>query len=401
VPEKPFAAYQGVEPFLFASYAHADDAVVFPELLRLHEAGYRVWYDEGIDPAEEWPQSISQALLTSQLVVVFLSPRALASKWVRREIGLAVRREKQLLPVYLEPLALPDDLEFQIGHVQAINRYEWSSEAFFQQMARRLDKVPDLCRRQRADRTEWVLRSLADAAAAQKGMLGPVPAAVPGYSFWAAMETATAGPGGDLYDFHTLPTGEILVLLGDISGHGIAAVVKMVALLGMVTTVVEMFGADLVGAMQAVNRAYCRRMGSLGAFATLLAAVLDPARHLVRAVNAGHGPALIRRRGGEVHDLVPRNQTGLPLGLDDLAGYEETTVELGVGDAVFVASDGVSDAGNVQNELYGLPRLQAVLAGSRGGASDVGGAVLADLQAFVGVREHFDDLTAVCLVRDS
>src|SRR5262249_598620 len=161
-------------PFLFASYAHADDAVVFPELLRLHETGYRIWYDEGINPAEEWPRSISQALITSKLVMVYLSPRALASKWVLPQIRPAVRRETDLLPVYLEPVELPDELEFQIGQVQAIHRYALSAEAFFQQLTRRLDKIPDISRRVKEDIGERIWRDMKAAAQVQKSMLPQV-----------------------------------------------------------------------------------------------------------------------------------------------------------------------------------------------------------------------------------
>ena len=56
----PFEAYVGDEPYLFASYAHLDGAVVFPELIYLRDQGYRVWYDEGIDPGNEWPEEVAK-----------------------------------------------------------------------------------------------------------------------------------------------------------------------------------------------------------------------------------------------------------------------------------------------------------------------------------------------------
>jgi sigma-B regulation protein RsbU (phosphoserine phosphatase) len=168
----------------------------------------------------------------------------------------------------------------------------------------------------------------------------------------------------------------------------------------MITMALESCGADLVGVMQAINRAYCRRLGSMGSFATLLAAVLNPARHRVRAVNAGHAPALIRAQGN-VRDLVPRQQMGMPLGVYEQVDYEEVATELGVGDAVFVASDAVPDALSPRHELYGLDRLEGMLAAAEASATDVGRAALADLKAFIGTGVMPDDLTAVCFVRDS
>jgi hypothetical protein len=398
--DKPFAAYQGVEPFLFASYAHADDAVVFPELLRLHEAGYRIWYDEGINPAEEWPRSISRALITSKLVLVFLSLRSLASKWVQREIGLAVSREKELLPVYLESLQLPDELEFQIGQVQAIHRYTLSPDGLFQQISRRLDKIPDIRRRLQDDIRDRIWNDMQVAAGVQKRMLPQALPCVPDYSFWATMEPFAGTPGGDLYDFHDLPSGEILVLVSDVAGKGIVASLGMAALAGIITTVVGAFGADLKGMMKAVNRAYLRRMQGADLFATLVAVALDSRAHQLRAVNAGHGPVLIRRRNGSIEDLVPRDRSGLPLGLFEEADYEVVTVALGPGDAVFIASDGISDAINLRKDVYGSKRINQVLTCTEGEAAQFGQAVLADVRAFTGTQALSDDATVVCFVRN-
>jgi serine phosphatase RsbU (regulator of sigma subunit) len=396
---KALPAYQGVEPFLFVSYAHADDALVLPEVRRLQEAGYRVWYDEGINPAEEWPRSISQALLTSKLVLAYLSPQALASKWVLREIGLAVRKEKELLPIYLEPVELPDDLELQIGHVQALHRYKREPDAYFQHLTQQLERIPDIRVGVQEKRGEWIQSQLQAVADVQKSMLPQELPSVPGYSFWAALEPFAGFAGGDLYDFHVLPTGEVLVLVADVTGKGISAAVGMGALTGIITAAVEWDGADLPALVKRINRAFGRRM-SEDRIATLLAVALDPKTHRLRAVSAGHGPALIRRQDGPVEDLVPHGQGGPPLSIYfEQTNYQTVTAELKPGDCLVITTDGITEAFSERRDMYGVERLRDLVARTGPDASQLGQTILADAKRFSGRQDLWDDATVVCLSR--
>ena len=115
----PFEAYKGKEPFIFVSYAHKDGAEVYPEIKALHDAGYRVWYDEGIDPGNEWPKEIAQALKNAAWFLVFMTVNAADSLNVRNEINFALKKQKPYLAVHLEDMELPDDLELQTGSRQA------------------------------------------------------------------------------------------------------------------------------------------------------------------------------------------------------------------------------------------------------------------------------------------
>ena len=58
----PFPAYRGNETYIFISYAHADAQAVYKEITKFHRQGYRVWYDEGISPGNEWTDEIAEAL---------------------------------------------------------------------------------------------------------------------------------------------------------------------------------------------------------------------------------------------------------------------------------------------------------------------------------------------------
>ncbi len=129
-----FEVYNGDEPFVFVSYSHEDRAVVFPEIKRLQEDGYRIWYDEGIEPAKEWPTEIANALLRCAFFLVFVSPSSVASRNVRNEINLACKENKEILAIHLEKTNLEPGLRLQIESVQAVLKYELADETYYRKL---------------------------------------------------------------------------------------------------------------------------------------------------------------------------------------------------------------------------------------------------------------------------
>ncbi|OQB42792.1 MAG: hypothetical protein BWY06_00498 [Candidatus Latescibacteria bacterium ADurb.Bin168] len=119
----PFQAYRGDALYAFVSYAHKDSALVYRDISALHVEGYRLWYDEGIEPGSEWPEDVAQALERCALFLLFISPSAVASRNVRNEIHLALSRNKPIVAIYLEETKLPSGLELQIGAIQAVMRF--------------------------------------------------------------------------------------------------------------------------------------------------------------------------------------------------------------------------------------------------------------------------------------
>src|ERR1017187_3146391 len=116
----PFEAYKGNEPYIFVSYSHKDGGAVFADIKHLHEEGYRIWYDEGIDPGNEWPDEVARALARSSHFLVFITANACESRNVRNEINFALSKDKRLLAVHLRETVLPPALELQMGGIQAI-----------------------------------------------------------------------------------------------------------------------------------------------------------------------------------------------------------------------------------------------------------------------------------------
>ncbi len=137
----PFDAYQGDEPYVFISYAHKDAAVVYEEITRLHEAGVNVWYDEGIEASNEWPEEIARAVVDCTAFLVFVSPRATASVNCRNEINLALNKDKPFLGIYLEATELPLGLQLRMGDLQAILRYKLPVDRYQRKTQDSLDQL--------------------------------------------------------------------------------------------------------------------------------------------------------------------------------------------------------------------------------------------------------------------
>ena len=124
-------AYEGKEPYIFVSYAHKDSSVVFRLVEQLNERGYRIWYDEGIEPGSY----IANHLLGAEMVLSVLTPSAVNSVNCRREINFALSRNKPVLTIYMEDIELPVGLELQLSSQQSVLYYTYDSEERF------LDKI--------------------------------------------------------------------------------------------------------------------------------------------------------------------------------------------------------------------------------------------------------------------
>jgi serine phosphatase RsbU (regulator of sigma subunit) len=150
-------------------------------------------------------------------------------------------------------------------------------------------------------------------------------------------------------------------------------------------------------AVTQLNRAFCDG-ACADRFVTLVLAVLDPARHEVPIVSAGHPLPLLRRGSGGV-EMLAETDTGLPLGVDRGAAYAQSTLTLGPGDCLTLYTDGVTEAMNSQQELYGEGRLRAQLDSGPQGAASIGARILADVKQFVGARRQSDDICLACFGR--
>jgi serine phosphatase RsbU (regulator of sigma subunit) len=107
---------------------------------------------------------------------------------------------------------------------------------------------------------------------------------------------------------------------------------------------------------------------------------------------------LLRRADGSIKPLG-RDETGLPLGVDFETTYRQLQIELHPGDHIMMFTDGISEAMNGRQELYGNKRLEAQLKRDLPNASAQGSGVLEDLRLFVGNHQQTDDMCLLCFGR--
>lgn len=122
--------YSGSEPYIFVSYAHKDKERVIPVLKMLCQRGFRVWYDEGIDPGTEWDDYIAEHVYRCGCMIAFLSANYVASDNCRDELNFARDLQKERLLIYLEETTLPMGMAMRLNRLQAIYQYVYSWEDF-------------------------------------------------------------------------------------------------------------------------------------------------------------------------------------------------------------------------------------------------------------------------------
>lgn len=137
--QETLEAYQGDQPYIFVSYSHQDSDRVLPIIRRMQEEGYRVWYDEGIDPGTEWPEYIAARLSGCHACLALLSKHAIESHNCRREINYALSKGIRFLSVMLEETELSPGMELQISSYQSLLKYRYPKEETFYQKLFQVD----------------------------------------------------------------------------------------------------------------------------------------------------------------------------------------------------------------------------------------------------------------------
>jgi len=198
--------------------------------------------------------------------------------------------------------------------------------------------------------------------------------------------------GGDFYDFHYLSEGRLGLVVGDATGKGVPAALVMTGVCAFLGGVATDSSASPGEVLARVNEALLTRIPP-NMFVTCFYAILDPeSGHLLYA-NAGHDlPYLCR--GDDAEELRAR---GMPLGLMPEMSYEEKETVLDAGEAALFYSDGLVEAHDPKGEMFGFPRLQALVAQHSKEHSLVD-SLLEELYSFVGEGwEQEDDITLLTL----
>lgn len=122
--------YSGNDPYVFVSYAHADEAEVVADMRRLQAMGVNVWYDAGIAPGATWREEIAQALANASRMLFYVTPNSINSMHCQQETSFSHTKGVKILAIHLEPVELPLGLELNLGDQQAILRYQMDEEQY-------------------------------------------------------------------------------------------------------------------------------------------------------------------------------------------------------------------------------------------------------------------------------
>ena len=122
--------YSGNAPYIFVSYSHKDHETVYPIIMRMQLEGYRVWYDEGIDPGTIYAQNITDHIDNCQYFIAFATGNFYESDFCQNEIDYARSLKKNLLIIYLNEDTVPGPFRLLYGRIQAINRYNYDESGF-------------------------------------------------------------------------------------------------------------------------------------------------------------------------------------------------------------------------------------------------------------------------------
>jgi serine phosphatase RsbU (regulator of sigma subunit)/ketosteroid isomerase-like protein len=203
--------------------------------------------------------------------------------------------------------------------------------------------------------------------------------------------------GGDLYDFHLLSEGRLGVVIGDATGKGVPAALVMSTSCGMLQLAAQELDSSSPGeVLSRVNETLFARIPS-NMFVTCFYAVLEPESATLRYANAGHDLPYLWH-GGAAEELRAR---GMPLGLMPGMHYEEKEIVLQEGDSALFYTDGLVEAHDPQREMFGFPRLQALIA-EHAEETSLGEYLLKELYSFVGEGwEQEDDITLLTLRRSA
>lgn len=230
----------------------------------------------------------------------------------------------------------------------------------------------------------------------QKSMLPCIFPAFPDrkeFDVYATMNPAKE-VGGDFYDFFMVDETHLAVVMADVSGKGVPAALFMVIGKTLIKDHTQP-GISLGEVFSDVNNMLCDS-NSEGLFITAFEGVLDLVTGEFRYVNAGHEPPYLCRKG-EQYEAYKIRAGFVLAGMEDLR-YKEGSLQLAAGDRIFLYTDGVTEATDADNQLYGSERLHRVLNDNLGANPEaLLTAVKADVDRFVGDAPQFDDITMLCM----
>lgn len=199
--------------------------------------------------------------------------------------------------------------------------------------------------------------------------------------------------GGDFYDFFQIDDTHLGLVIADVSGKGVpAALFMMKSKTLLKNQCMELLSPAEV--LRRVNNQLCDG-NEAEMFVTVWLGIIDLTTGIMKAANAGHEYPVKKAAQGE-YELI-KDKHGLVLGGMEGVRFKEYEIEFQDGDRLFVYTDGVAEATNTENELYGVERmLMALNRHKEETPKTLLGSIREEVDVFVGEAPQFDDITMLC-----
>ena len=348
-------------------------------------------FDGIVDSAQdEYSSSLTRSTTTIVVLVLMILGLALASALVMSRrivgpLGLITKRVQSLGG---------DDLQFVMEDAYRTgDEVETLADSFAKLSAKTLQYVGEVTRV--TAEKERIGAELNMATAIQASQLPRLFPAFPNrseFDLFASMDPAKE-VGGDFYDFFMVDDDHVALVMADVSGKGVPAALFMMVSRVLLKSHLQ-GGESPAEALASVNEQLCEG-NEAEYFVTVWVAVVEISTGKGVAANGGHEHPALCRAGGAYELVIYRHAPAL--GLMDGIPYREHDFEMFSGDSLFVYTDGVPEATDARNELFGADRMLAALnKQSDAMPKDVLSNVREAVDGFVGDAEQFDDLTMLC-----
>lgn len=230
----------------------------------------------------------------------------------------------------------------------------------------------------------------------QASMLPCIFPAFPGraeFDIYATMQPAKE-VGGDFYDFFLVDDNHLAMVMADVSGKGVPAALFMVIAKTLIKNITQA-GLSPKEVLEKVNNQLCEN-NEAEMFVTVWLGILEISTGKLTYANAGHEYPAIQRVGGE-YTLVQEKHGFVLAGMENMR-YKEYELTLLPGDRLYLYTDGVAEATNAQDELYGTGRMLDILNRNKDvSCADLLHHIKQDIDLFVGDAPQFDDITMLGL----
>ncbi|MCQ1538102.1 SpoIIE family protein phosphatase [Methanocalculus taiwanensis] len=314
-------------------------------------------------------------------------------------IGGAIAGSALFSQVITRPLKRLSEGADAIGRGDLAFRVHTGTEDEFGELAGNFNKMAEDLSAMIADlekttaERERLSRELEIARSIQESFLPDRAPIIKGFDL-AAKSIPALFVGGDFYDFIPIGEGRFGLVIADVSGKGVSAALFM----ALSRTLVRASTADEPSPAVAItqaNRLICED-SKTSMFVTLFYAILDANEKTLTYVNAGHNPPVFLR--GDDHSITLLKAEGIALGVIEDIELETVELPLHENDLLVLYTDGVTEAENENEELYGEERLEAVLKTIQNKtAAAIISSIVEDISAFAGDHPQSDDITLLVM----